>query len=451
MIHSELAIVRRILDPPRPRSRPRFSSISPFAAAHVSFLAAALALAPSSFGRRPSSPLSHRAYIWQRSWAEPVRHALQEHGTNFSGLVALNAEVTWKAKQPAVTHVPIDHAALAGTRQPVGVALRIGPFPGPFLPDDSTTRFLASLGRSLIAEAQSHQMHPSELQLDFDCAESKLEGYRVWVLAIRKKVAPVPLTITVLPSWLKHPAFKDLIAATDGYVLQVHSLERPVAPNAPFTLCDPATALKAVKQAGQFTVPFRVALPTYGYLVAFDASGHFIGLSAEGPSKSWPLGTTVREVRSNPIEIAGLVESLNKNHPPSMRGFIWYRFPIFGEILNWRWPTLDAIISSRSPRESLRAESRRVEPGLVEISLVNDGELDISSRLAIEVRWSRDGGARLLAADGLRGFESVEGGPSTLQLRSRPQSYRLPAGESQVIGWLRFSKDREVQVECKKF
>jgi len=32
------------------------------------------------------------------------------------------------------------------------------------------------------------------------------------------------------------------------------------------------------------------------------------------------------------------------------------------------------------PHESVRAQLRRVEAGLVEISLVNDGELDISSR-----------------------------------------------------------------------
>ena len=38
--------------------------------------------------------------------------------------------------------------------------------------------------------------------------------------------------------------------------------------------------------------------------------------------------------------------------------------------------------------------SRRVESGLVEISLANAGELDVSSRLAVEVRWSK---ARLIA------------------------------------------------------
>ncbi len=87
----------------------------------------------------------------------------------------------------------------------------------------------------------------------------------------------------------------------------------------------------------------------------------------------------------------------------------------------------------------------------MEINLVNDGEFDISSRLAIEVRWSRGDGTRLVAADGLRGFEPVEGGPSTLQFKTQSQPCRLPVGENQVIGWLRFKKDREVQCECRKF
>jgi hypothetical protein len=148
--------------------------------------------------------------------------------------------------------------------------------------------------------------------------------------------------------------------------------------------------------------------------------------------------------------MAGLVQNWSSNPPPTLRGILWYRFPTSEDILNWRWPTLRAIVSLHSPHESVRAESRRVEPGLMEISLVNDGELDISSRLAVEVRWSRGAGTRLMAADGLRGFEVEDGGPSSLQYRTQSQPGRLLAGEKRVIGWLRLSEDREVQVEFKK-
>ena len=105
---------------------------------------------------------------------------------------------------------------------------------------------------------------------------------------------------------------------------------------------------------------------------------------------------------------------------------------------------------ARSPHESLEVKPRRVEPGLVEISLENNGELDLSSRFAIEVRWSRVGGTRLVAGDGLRDFELVDAQPFTVRFRTKSKSYRLPVGEKRVIGWLRLSQDREVQVELKR-
>jgi hypothetical protein len=92
-------------------------------------------------------------------------------------------------------------------------------------------------------------------------------------------------------------------------------------------------------------------------------------------------------------------------------------------------------------------ESHRVEPGLIEISLVNDGELDLSSRLAIKTRWS---GARFTAGDGLRGFALAEQEVSSARFETGVRPHRLPAGEKYVIGWLRLTEDREVQVELEE-
>jgi hypothetical protein len=115
--------------------------------------------------------------------------------------------------------------------------------------------------------------------------------------------------------------------------------------------------------------------------------------------------------------------------------------------LNWRWPTFSAILQSRIPRKSVRVETHRVEPGLTEVRLVNDGEIDISSRLAVQTRWQD---TRLVAGDGLHGFELAERGLSSARFETGQQHYRLPAGEKQVVGWLRLSEDREVQVEIEE-
>jgi hypothetical protein len=44
----------------------------------------------------------------------------------------------------------------------------------------------------------------------------------------------------------------------------------------------------------------------------------------------------------------------------------------------------------------------------------------------------------------------VDEGSSAVQFKTKSQRYRLPAGQSQVVGWLRFNEDREVQVEVRK-
>jgi hypothetical protein len=308
--------------------------------------------------------------------------------------------------------------------------------------------FLASLAASLVAEARKNQIEPVELQIDFDCATAKLDDYRAWLAVVQKHIAPLPVTITALPSWLESPAFAPLATLATNYVLQVHSLTKPENINAPFLLCDPAVAKRAVAKAGEIGVPFRVALPTYTYIVAFNPAGKFIGLSAESPRSDWPEGTQLREMSANPLAMSALVEIWNTNRPAAMRGVIWYRLPVAADNLNWRWPTLGAIVAGREPRESFHADARRVEAGLVEISLVNDGELDISSRLAVEARWTD---ARLVAGDSLGGFELAEQNVSAAKFQNQSSQYRLLAGEKQIVGWLRLDQDREVKLEVKKY
>lgn len=398
-------------------------------------------------GRRSTGPLRHEAYIWQRAWSQPVRDAVTRRGTNFLSLSILKAEISWKDKQPQMARVAVAYESLVEAKRPVGLALRIGPYAGPFATNDLIGRYVIETAVALVAEARTNRIELVELQIDFDCAEAKLDGYRVWVEAIQRRVAPLPVTITALPSWLNSRAFKRLAVVATNYVLQVHSVERPKSFTAPFTLCDPAAASRAVERAGRIGVPFRVALPTYGYLLAFDAAGKFLGLAAEGPRPNWPTNAQIREVSSNPLELAALVQGWRHNRPATLNGVIWYRLPVSGDRFNWRWPTLGAIVESRVPQEKFRVDTRRVEAGLVEISLVNEGELDISSRLAVEVYWSK---ARLVAGDALKDFELADRSASAARFQTRSQPCRIRVGESFVLGWLRFDQDCEVRCELKK-
>ena len=397
---------------------------------------------------RMNGELSHQVYVWQRAWSATVCESVAAHATNFSEIAVLAAEVSWKDKLPRVTRVSADYQTLVRSGCPVGLVLRVGPYQGALGDNRSAVDFLAGLAASLVAEARKNQVQPVELQIDFDCAESKLDDYRQWLGVVQHRLAPLPVTITALPSWLNSTNFPPLVAVATNYVLQVHSLEKPTRIDAPFTLCSPAVAKQAVARAGIVGVPFRVALPTYTYIVAFHSDGQFFGLAAEQPRNGWPAGTQTRDMSADPVVMSSLVRYWSTNATSSLRGIIWYRLPVAVDNLNWRWPTLAAIVAGREPHESFHSVARRVEPGLVEISLVNDGELDISSRLIVKVRWSE---ARLVAGDGLRGFELADESDSAAQFQNHQRAFRLRAGEKIVVGWLRFDRDREVQLEAQPF
>ena len=402
-------------------------------------LLATAGLAPSQ-----ATTLRQAAYVWQRAWTAPVTNAVATLAPRFDALIALQAEVSWNQGAPQCTRVNLDYTALQSAGKPVGLALRIGSFHGPFNPGDPRTTYLATLAGTLVAEAEAHHLRPAELQLDFDCAEANLQGYRVWLRAIQQAVGPVPVRFTALPSWLKHPDFKRLAESAPGYVLQVHSFERPRGPDAPITLCDPSKATQAVQQASSLGVPFRVALPTYGYLAAFTPAGAFLGLSAEGPAPHWPPTTRIIEVRSDPVALSELVRHWSQNRMPHLEGLVWYRLPVPEDRLNWRWPTLQAVLAGTAPAADLRADLRRPQPGLVEIDLVNQGTADASPLPALTVEWSSQ---RAIAMDGLQGCTPVRTGPARLRFEASETGTRLNAGERMRVGWIRFDGDPELEME----
>jgi len=253
---------------------------------------------------RASGPMPQAAYVWQRAWNGDTRRAVRESGAQFDSLLVLHAEAAWRRDHWELVRVPVDFAALAASGRPIGLVLRIGPYGGPFRADDEPARRLVRLARDMIGEAREAGVTPAEVQLDFDCAESKLEGYCKWVCAVRSAISPTPLTITALPSWLDRAAFAELAAETDGYVLQVHAIRRPNGPNEDVKLCDAEDARRAVERAARLGRPFRVALPTYRYECAFDETGKLVGLRAEGRRKRWLEGLQRRELGAEPREMA---------------------------------------------------------------------------------------------------------------------------------------------------
>ena len=417
-------------------------------------LALPLAVMAVSLGRRPRArgAMPQEAYVWQRSWTASVREAVEasgergrggERGAGLAGLVVLGASVSFAAGEPVVTEVAFDAGALRASGQPIGLALRIGPYRGPIEARGRVFERLRAAAGGMIERARAAQIPVTELQIDFDCAASRLEDYRAWVEGMRAASGGAAVTITALPSWLGQRAFAPLAEATDGFVLQVHSAERPEDPRAALALCDPSRARRAVEAAGRLGKSFRVALPTYSYALSLDGEGRLLGLSAEEPPRGFADEASRRLLRADPAAMAGLVRSLTADRPASLAGILWYRLPVAGDRYNWQPSTLAAVMEGRAPAAALRAELHSPEPGLWEVQLVNRGDEDAPLATEVSLRWAS---GSLVGSDALAGFEAREEGRA-LRLEGKAEGRVVAAGQRLPIGWLRISDASEVTVD----
>ena len=418
----------------------------------------ALALAWNFGWIRPAAPravmpMRQSVYLWQRAWNEPVRTAVEQRAPQFGGgMVVLGAEIGWTDGAPTQVVVELDHALLARTALPTGLALRIGPCPKELLSEAATIEYIAKVARDMLASARSGGWEPTELQLDFDSATSRLDGYRRWIEVLSAEFKPLRLTITVLPTWMSSSAFGPLVRATDGFVLQVHSVEKASLEAAAPSLCDARSALSWVEHAAHFGVPFRVALPSYGYLAFLNNAGALTGLVAEGRPHGEADGARVREVRADPTAMATLVARWMQTRPAAMQGIVWYRLPVDGDRLNWSWPTLSRVVRGEVPMAQLVLVARAGAGALVEVVAENHGDLEAELPRAIDARWT--GAAEIVGADALAGMEwqrDVRGDLHHEVRFTRAAALsegRVQPGEARALGWIRLTHATEVELHA---
>jgi hypothetical protein len=402
-------------------------------------LLASLAILAAGFLwlRPPPMPLTHNAYIWQREWTDSIRDALQRNQPLIAEWAALAAEVEFRANAaPRVARVALDYAVLRDSGRPISFAIRVAPYSGSFDRTRPESRFLLELAGDILKTARQHGIEPAALHLDFDAATRQLDGYRLWLAALREAIAPTPLVFTALPTWLNSAAFARLAQAAASYVLQVHSWEAPKTPDQSPTLCDPESAKRAIAQAARLNRPFLVALPTYGYRAWFDGQSRLLGLSAEGPALTAAGHAQVREVRADPVEMAGLVRWLDSQQFESLRGVIWYRLPLPEDRLSWNERTWQTVMRGQAPAARTALKLEKPAAGLIEVVLRATGDADSLLNQPVQLDWRQ---ARLIAADGLAGFTIQRIGSDALRFQPpAPPVLRLAPGQQILIGWLRF-------------
>ncbi|MCB9562960.1 MAG: DUF3142 domain-containing protein [Kofleriaceae bacterium] len=232
------------------------------------------------------------------------------------------------------------------------------------------------------------------VEIDHDCATAALPAYAAWLTRVRPP-APLRWSITALPTWAGAPALRDVAAAVDELVVQVHAIRAP-------RLFDAATArrwLDAVAAA----VPgatLRVALPTYR--VAIDGE-----VAAAAPA-----------------EVAGLLRDLERAPVPGLRGVVWFRLPVDGDAAAWSAPTLRAVIRGDGLTSAVTARLVARARGVYDVVLANPGTVDAP--------WPdlRVTGA-VAAMDLIGGYAAPA---SSARVWTAPRKV-VRAGDHVVVGW----------------
>lgn len=383
-----------------------------------------------------SGPLIQRAYVWQRDWRPEVSRSIAAHGEAFESLDVLAAQIEWKAagSEPSVARPSIDWVALRAAKRPVGLVVRVQRAGDGKAVADAVTRVLSER----LAEAKATTVPVSEFQIDYDCAQKNLDGYRQWLTAVRQGLHPtgIPLRITTLPSWLGEPEFAKLVDEVDGYVLQVHSFDLTELDRTP-AVCDPVMAREWVVRAAKLGRPFCVALPTYSCIAGYGPDGRCLGMVADAGQPTWRRDARVMEFTSDADALARLVAEWTQERPALMQGLYWYRLPVDGETYNWRWPTLAAVMAGRAPISKWEVRATPGNPA--DFVFWNTGEKDELLPKTIRVTWS--GPPETVVADALGGW-SCHSTTDHVEFRSQSQGkpVRLAPGNSMPLGWIRYQE-----------
>lgn len=359
-------------------------------------------------------PLTQDAYVWQRAWTPAVVDGVLARGDRFARLAVLAAEVE---ADGSVSAVSPSAAALEGHR--VVAVVRVGVL----------SETLPARVAETVARLRTDGIDVIEVQLDYDAPSARLAGYTDAVRAVRA-ASPVPVTLTALPDWLSRPELPALLAEADGWTLQVHDLSDP--------LIDDERALAAIERAAGLHRPFRVALPTYGYTVAFAPDGALIGVTAER-AVPWRSGVTTRVLHADPAEVAAVVAALLADRPREVEGLVWFRLPTEQDDHCWRWSTLEAVMVGRAP--AARIVPSMTGDGLVEVRVANRGDAD-APLPGVTLRAAE----APVAADGYGGWAAIPRGDGVVFRAKGGAS--LPAGAERAVGWARFPEGAEVEIDA---
>lgn len=377
---------------------------------------AALLLMLSACGK-PEPALPNDAYVWQRRWTPPVLEALSAGADAVRAWRVLVAEIGADGRW--INAAP-DVAALAAARRPVVMVWRM---------DGRVDTLDAQATSARIAAASQAWRNAgitlAGVEIDYDCATSKLPAYRHFLAALKSRLGPDSvLSITALPTWLNSPELDALLKVPDEAVLQVHAVMNPT--QGLFDANRAQTWLDAFADRTQ--KPWRVALPAYGSRVAWDDAGNVAAIESERPALQ--PGGRASELVVAPAAMAAFVDQIHRSRPRGLAGIVWFRLPTARDERAWSLPTWRAVLMRQPLQPALHVTARAVaDGGTQDLVLSNTGNAD--GALPFVIRWN--GVCR--GADGINGYTLERDGEG--RYLRRAQDGLLHAGSQRHIGWIR--------------
>ncbi len=275
-----------------------------------------------------SGSLPAQWYVWQRQWSDELIAAAADARAEklyiLRGELELEAE-QWQWKRVAVPEAFRSEAAVL--RAPA-----------------AALRAPEQLLEALISEVE--QLESGEIQLDIDVPERQLAEYARLLHQLTRCYPERLWSVTLLPCHLERPECAAIFDSVAFYVLQLHGIEPPERREIPYTLMNTATVDRAIRKAREFGHPFRIALPTYAYVLAFYPDGRFRRLYAE----AFPgdCDDDALEIAAPDLPLIAAVIRANPDLP-----VIWFRLPVAPD--RWTLPreTIAILETGTAPEPEL--------------------------------------------------------------------------------------------------
>ncbi|MCL1856501.1 MAG: DUF3142 domain-containing protein [Kiritimatiellaeota bacterium] len=291
-------------------------------------------------------------YVWQRAWTQDVATAVKAAEKDGRPLYVLAGELepvgsaygesvgadlcvrpaSWAWKRPNVPETIWQGGrATAVLRAPANAM-------------NDAEALTETLRREMAA------LKTGRVQLDIDVAERRLADYAAVLGRLREAFPAAELSATLLPVHLAHTEMADVAKPLDYYVVQVHGIDPPRHRDEAYSLMRRDVALRAIERAKALGHPFKVALPTYAYVLTFDETGSFTRLYAEG----FPGVAQGMEAQVAAPDFGLLSEVLATGAEA-----VWFRLPVAGDRWALDMETVHALENGDIPTADVEVTAER--------------------------------------------------------------------------------------------